>query len=262
MVMLEIKAREARRLMMNMHLKAKSAHIGSGLSCVDFQTYVFQSWHRTGDRFILSKGHAASSLYAVQHVAGLLTREQIATYYTDGTYLPAHPSAGGVESIPVATGSLGHGVCIATGIAYANAILSKNDSRVCALLSDGECNEGSTWEAALFASQHRLKNLTLAIDHNGLQGFGKTTEVLALAPLAQKWEAFGFHVETVDGHDFSEIDRAMKFQSDKPKCLILKTIKGKGVSFMENKLEWHYHALDEAQYKQALSELPELGGSS
>jgi transketolase len=245
-----------RRKFLKMHYEAKAGHLGTGLSDIDILAYIYGKWMRPADRFILSKGHGASSLYATLHHFGLLPDEDFATYYKDGTLLPAHPAAKALASIPAATGSLGHGMPIAAGMSYAHKHIHRSDSRVACLVSDGECDEGTIWEAALFAAHHRLDNLTVIIDANGLQGFGRTEEVMNLEPLPQKWEAFGFRVSEIDGHDFAQIETAFQAQGDeRPHCIVARTVKGKGVSFMENRLEWHYLPLSEAQYQQALDNI-------
>jgi transketolase len=249
-------ALSVRRKFLEMHFRAQAGHIGTGLSSIEILTYLYRCYLQPSDRFILSKGHGASALYATLNHMGLLGDADLATYYQDGTLLPAHPAATAWEAIPAATGALGHGSPIATGIAYTFKHLHGSSKRVVALLSDGECNEGSTWEAALFASHHRLNNLTFVIDLNGLQGFGRTEEVLDMRPFAQKWSSFGFETLEIDGHDFGELDRAiMAPRDERPRCVVASTIKGKGVSFMENKLEWHYLPLKEDLFKQALADL-------
>lgn len=256
---LQIAALQIRKKFLQMHFDVQAGHIGTGLSSIDLLTYLYQSWLTPEDRFILSKGHGASSLYATLHHFGHLTDQQIATYYRDGTLLPAHPAPRALPQIPAATGSLGHGLSIASGIAYANQHLHKNNHRVVCLLSDGECNEGSTWEAALFSGHHSLNSLTVIVDANGLQGFGKTSEVLNLEPFTDKWKAFGFQVKEINGHDFEQIHAALHEPSQThPRCIVARTQKGKDVSFMEGKLEWHYLPMNEAQFKQALLELNQL----
>jgi transketolase len=245
-----------RRKFLRMHFDAHAGHLGSGLSDIDLLTYLYRVWLGPADQFILSKGHGASSLYATLHHFGKLTDTELASYYKDGTLLPAHPAPNGVSAIPAATGSLGHGLPIATGMAYSFKNLSQTAARVAALLSDGECNEGSTWEAALFAGHHQLDNLTVVVDANGIQGFGRTEDVLTLEPFAKKWEAFGFSVSECNGHDFSAIHAALSAPaSGRPRCLIARTVKGKGITFMENTVEWHYWPMTEAHYGDALIEL-------
>ncbi len=256
MTRLDALSKKIRKQLIEMHFKANSGHIGSGLSCVEILAYVYQEWLTPKDRFILSKGHGASSLYATLWAVGSLTDQELSTYYQEGTLLSAHPAARAYPSIPFATGSLGHGLSIAVGIAYANQTLHTNSNRVACLVSDGECNEGSVWEAALFAGHHKLENLTVIIDSNGLQGFGFTKEVLNTEPLAKKWETFGFAVKEFDGHSFSALESAFKSKTQgKPNCFIAKTTKGKGVSFMENEMCWHYLPLTPELYEKAKLEL-------
>jgi transketolase len=245
-----------RRDFLRMHYHARSGHVGSGLSAIDILTYLHSVWLRPADEFILSKGHSASALYATLHHFGRLSDTELATYYQDGTLLPAHPAPRGVRAIRVATGSLGHGLPIATGMAHSYKHLRKAEARVACLVSDGECNEGSTWEAALFASHHQLDNLSVFVDANGIQGFGRTEDVLTLEPFAEKWRAFGFEVSECNGHDFVELNAAAtRPPSGRPRCIIARTVKGKGNSFMENTVDWHYRPMSEAQYDQALAEL-------
>ena len=253
---LERAALAIRRKFLRMHYNARSGHVGSGLSAIDILTYLYGAWLRPTDQFILSKGHGASSLYATLHHFGKLSDAELASYYQDDTLLPAHPAPRGVSAIPAATGSLGHGLPIAAGMAHSYKYLRETQERVACLLSDGECNEGSTWEAALFAGHHRLDNLTVFIDANGIQGFGRTEDVLTLEPFAKKWSAFGFDVRECDGHDFGALQAALAGESfARPRCIIARTVKGKGVSFMENTVDWHYWPMNEAQYDQALAEL-------
>jgi transketolase len=245
-----------RRNFLRMHYEARSGHIGSGLSAIDILTYLYAAWLRPTDQFILSKGHAASALYATLHHFGKLSDEELATYYAEGTLLPAHPAPRAVGAIPAATGSLGHGLAIAAGMAHSYKHLRPTEARVACLLSDGECNEGSTWEAALFAAHHGLDNLMLLVDANGIQGFGRTEDVLGLEPLAKKWEAFGLDVSECSGHDFAQLHAAVcQPCSGRPRCIIARTVKGRGVSFMENTVDWHYWPMTDAQYGQALAEL-------
>lgn len=267
MTSLEKDARAIRRIFLRMHYENKASHIGSGLSSIDILAYLHRSWLRPQDRFILSKGHAASALYATLHHFGILSGDQLATYYQDGTALPAHPAAGVLDAIPVATGSLGHGLPIAAGYAFAHRHLEPGatPSRIACLLSDGECNEGSVWEAALFAAHHRLDNLVAIIDANGLQGFGRTSEVLNPEPFAEKWRAFGFAVREINGHDFPQLRDALgparaDPERGKPLCVIARTVKGKGVSYMEDRLDWHYLSMNEEQFRLALAGLDDPDG--
>jgi transketolase len=254
-----------RKLFLKMHFDAGAGHIGSGLSCIDILTFLYGNYIQGDDKFILSKGHGASSLYATLKHFDRLSQSQFDSYYKDGTLLPAHPAPRALAEIPAATGSLGHGFSIANGIAYAAQYLRNVDAthpaRTVVLLSDGECNEGSVWEAALFAGQHKLNSLTVIVDANGLQGFGKTTEILNLEPMREKWENFGFVVSEIDGHDFSQLEHAFTSieKSDKrPRCIVARTVKGKSISFMENKMEWHYLPMKEPHFKEAMAELEAL----
>lgn len=254
---LQNEAREIRKKFLGMHFRAQAGHIGTGLSALDLLTYLYRQWLGPEDSFILSKGHGASALYATLHHVGKLSDAEMETYYRDGTLLPAHPAARAFPAIPAATGSLGHGLPIAAGMAYAHKHLHQNSAKVACLLSDGDCNEGSTWEGVLFAAHHRLDNLTVIVDANGLQGFGSTTEVMNMEPVPQKWEAFGFQVREINGHDFQQIHDAIHSPrtGSRPLCIVARTIKGKGVSFMENKLEWHYLPMKEEQFQQAIAEM-------
>ncbi|HET7538410.1 MAG TPA: transketolase [Polyangiaceae bacterium] len=245
-----------RRQFLRMHFQARSGHLGSGLSAIDILTYLYSAWLKPKDQFILSKGHAASSLYATLHHFGRLSEAELASYYQDGTLLPAHPAPRGVAAIVAATGSLGHGLSIATGMAHSYKYLRPTAARVACLVSDGECNAGSTWEAALFAAHHGLDNLLVLVDANGIQGFGRSADVLGLEPLAEKWRAFGFDVRECDGHDFGALHGAVcALRSERPGCVIARTVKGKGVSFMEDTIDWHYWSMSEEQYRNAIAEL-------
>lgn len=253
---------DSRRLLLKMHFLANAGHIGTGLSCIDILTFLYSRFLEKEDHFILSKGHAASALYATLNIHGFFSDELLETYYKDGTTLPAHPAAGKHPEISVCTGSLGHGLSVAAGMAYAHKHLKRaSPARVVSLLSDGECNEGAVWEAALFAAHHKLSNLLCLIDANGLQGFGKTCDVMNLEPFLQKWQAFGFNAIEVNGHDFGEIESAFKriltietVTPHSPHCIVFRTTKGRGVSFMENRMDWHYRYMTPEQYEQAVEE--------
>ncbi|MPR36661.1 transketolase [Salmonirosea aquatica] len=251
---------ELRLKILSLYNQAHAGHIGCSLSCIDLMIGVMLLNKRPDDTFILSKGHAAASLYACLNYLGEISDEQLATYYLDGTSLPAHPAPGQYAGIPFATGSLGHGLPIATGIAHA-AKLRREDSYAFALLSDGETNEGTTWEAAHFAIQHKLDNLFMYVDKNGLQGFGTTSEVLGDTADAAKWQAIGFETIEIDGHSIAEINETLHTLKNRknglPKAIIAHTVKGKGVSYMENKLEWHYLPMNPEQYEMAQKEIQE-----
>lgn len=245
--------------------KANASHIGSCLSIADILAVLYSKILRIDlsnlawperDRFILSKGHAAAILYAVLAEKGFFPKEWLDAYCQDGSKLTGHISHY-VPGVEVSTGSLGHGLPIGCGMALAG----KRDGRpyrVFVLLSDGELDEGSTWESILFASHHRLDNLVAIVDYNKIQSFGTVKEVLDLEPLAEKWRAFKWSAREIDGHNCNQIEEALTgvpFEQGKPSVIIAHTIKGKGVSFMENKLEWHYKAPNLEELKQAIKEL-------
>ena len=251
---------ELRLKVLGLYHKANAGHIGCSLSCIDLMIAVLFLNKSSDDTFILSKGHAAAALYACLNLLGEITDEELATFYLDGTTLPAHPAPRQYKEIPFATGSLGHGLPIATGIAHAGKI-GNEESYSFALLSDGETNEGTTWEAAHYAVNNQLDNLFMVIDKNGLQGFDFTDKVLGETASAEKWKAIGFETVEVNGHDVLELHAAIQeLKSHKnglPKAIIAQTVKGKGVSYMENKLEWHYLPMNQEQYLQATQEIKE-----
>jgi transketolase len=220
---------------------------------------------KRGDHFILSKGHAAPSLYVVMNYLKKISDTDLLTFHNEGTKLPAHtPNFHYSKDIPFPTGSLGHGISLASGLAHANKyFIKKNEkSHVFCLISDGECNEGQTWEAAQYASHFKLSNLVVMIDKNGLQALGNTVDVLGDSASQDKWKAFGFDVFESDGHDLVQLSkifkRVLKSNNDKPKLIIFNTIKGHGVSFMENTMEWHYNTLTEQQYEKAIEDIEKL----
>lgn len=259
-------ATQIRAHVLRMIHRAQSSHVGTCLSAADLLTVLYAralridpsrpDWHDR-DRFILSKGHGCAAVYAVLAEKGFFPKEWLDTYCQDGSYLAGHITHRGVPGVEVSTGSLGHGLSISCGLALAG----KHDGRsyrVFALLSDGECDEGSTWEAALFAPHHRLDNLVAIVDYNKIQSLGTVKEVLDLDPLASKWQAFGWATWEIDGHDLEQIENALlsvPFVPGRPSCLIAHTVKGKGVSFMEGQLAWHYKTPNDEQLRQALAEL-------
>lgn len=252
-----------------MIFSAQGSHIGSAFSCVDILAVLYfkimfiepqNPWALDRDRFILSKGHAASALYVTLSHRGFFPEDVLNTYCQNSGLLPGHSAKRCVPGVEVSTGSLGHGLNIGVGVALAGKRDQKSH-RVFVLLSDGECDEGSVWEAALFAGHHELDNLVAIIDYNKIQAFGRTNEVLRLEPLQDKWLAFGWQVREIDGHNFIEIEKALSqlpFEKGKPSIVIAHTVKGKGVSFMEDKLEWHYKSPNKEQYLTALDELNSL----
>lgn len=252
---LELKRLCANKVL-DLHKKANTGHISSSLCCLDLLVYLHFFRMKTNEKFILSKGHCASALYAVLAELGKISIDMLNTFDKDGALLASHPPCGlnKVRGITFGTGSLGHGLSLAVGIALANKLNRKKEDTYC-LISDGECDEGSIWEAALFAGHHNLRDLFVVIDDNGLQAFGKIKEVLDIEPLQQKWCSFNFDVLTVDGHDYNSIDSAFKklSASKKPKCIIAKT--NAGISFMKDEIKWHYLPMDEAHYSQAKKEI-------
>jgi transketolase len=209
------------------------------------------------DRFVMSKGHGCMSYYAVLAERGYFPRALLETYSKNGGTLAEHPSPVGVPGIEIATGSLGHGLPVAAGAALARQ-LDRRAGRTFVLVSDGECNEGSLWEAAMFAAGRKLEALTVIVDYNKLQAMGRSDEVTALAPLAEKWRAFGWSTREIDGHDMPAIVSALDalpFESGRPSAIVAHTVKGKGVSFMEDDLEWHYRPPSDDDLRRALAEI-------
>lgn len=242
-----------------MYQKANAGHIGSSLSCAEILVFLRFAWMTNEDVLVLSKGHAAAALYSVLAEAGVLTPEQIDSFYENGTQLPALPPVNAIADIPFATGSLGHGLSLSAGMAL-GARLSRRDRRYYCVTSDGELDEGSIWEAALFIAHHRLANVVWVIDRNHLQAIGRTEDVLALEPLDAKLRAFGFHVITVDGHDFRSLlaarDECSAFvDASAPVAIIANTHKGNGISYLQDTVDSHYLPMSPAQYAQALDEV-------
>ncbi|HTX98478.1 MAG TPA: transketolase [Bacteroidota bacterium] len=246
--------------LLDMYHAAHAGHIGCSLSCTEMLVHLKFSWMQPEDRLILSKGHAAALLYSVFAEAGEISEETIGTFYHNGTTLPAHPPVNQVKPIPFATGSLGHGLSLSAGMAFGARMKGEARKHFC-VTSDGELDEGSTWEAAMFIAHHRLTNVIWLIDRNSIQGIGRTEEVLRLEPLKAKLESFGFHVSEADGHDFNALERAKAECADvsasagKPCVVICSTVKGHGVSYMEDTVDCHYLPMTEEQYHQAIDEL-------
>ena len=260
------RAAELRGKVIEMSHAAQAAHLASSLSCIDIVTAAY--WHvltidpaqpksPLRDRFILSKGHAAAALYAALAMKGFFPIEELATYCQDGGRLAEHPPANLLPGVEAATGSLGHGLPLGLGMALSGRI--KGESfRVFALLSDGENNEGSVWEAAMFAAAQKLENVCVIVDYNKWQATARSNETLMLAPLADKWAAFGWDAHEIDGHDVGALADAMQRVpngSGKPVALIAHTVKGKGVSFMEDDNNWHYRAPTAEEVVKARKEL-------
>lgn len=239
---------------------AHAGHIGSSLSCLDILSVLFFFVIKKEDTFILSKGHAVPALYSVLNALGRISDDALQTFHANGTRFPAHPPAHLDEFVPFPSGSLGHGLSLSCGMAQANYFLEgkskKRMPKVYCLVSDGECNEGQVWEAAQYASAKKIGNLVVLVDNNKLQAFGKTADVLGKSTTPEKWKAFGWEVYSANGHSPKEIVRVFekvdKSHTSKPKVIIFDTIKGYGVSFMQNQIGWHYHTLTENLYQKAL----------
>lgn len=237
-----------------MHYESGVGHIGGNLSALDLLLGLYSGPLQENDVFVLSKGHAAGALYVALWSIGVLTDDDLKSFHRDGTRLSGHPPIGCIPEIFFATGSLGHGPGIAAGVALAKRF-KREFGRVFCLTSDGEWNEGSAWEALIFAVHQRLENLTIMVDANGLQGFGSTREVANLEPLDDKFRAFRVDTVAIDGHNAQSIASALTHKSFGPVVIVASTIKGHGVSFMENRMEWHYLPLSAEQYEKAVSEV-------
>ena len=245
---------------------AKCGHPGGSLSAADMFTYLYNKELNvdpanpkmdTRDRFVLSKGHTAPGLYAALALRGFFPVEDLLTLRKVGSYLQGHPNMNTVPGVDMSTGSLGQGISAACGMALA-AKTKGQTNRVYTLLGDGETQEGQVWEACMFAAHYNLDNLCVIIDNNGLQIDGDVSKVMSPYPYKEKLEGFGFHVETINGHDFEQIEAALntaKTVKGKPTAIVMQTVKGKDVSFMENNAGWHGVAPNDAQYEQAMAEL-------
>jgi transketolase len=257
-----------RRHAVRMTSLGKSSHVGSVLSMADIIAVLYgavirvrpedPSWAER-DRFILSKGHAGAGVYAALAERGFMSVEQLATHYQDGSKLSGHVSHKGIPGVELSTGSLGHGLPVACGMAKAGQ-LDGAGYRVFCVLSDGECDEGSNWEAALFAAHHELRNLCAVIDYNKIQSLAGTEETLRLEPFAAKWRAFGWDVVEVDGHDHEQMLDAFgqrEAADRRPRVVLAHTTKGKGVTFMEGSVLWHYRSPQGEELRRALAELGE-----
>jgi len=263
-------ARRIRRHVVGMTSAGNSSHVGSSLSMADIVAVLYAGVLRVDpaqprwderDRFVLSKGHASAGLYAALAERGFFPLDWLDTHCRDGSHLSGHVTTKGVPGVELSTGSLGHGLPVATGMALA-AQRAGRRHRVVALLSDGECDEGSNWEAILFAAHHGLDNLVAVVDYNKLQSLRSVEDTLRLEPFADKWRSFGWAVAEIDGHDHDAIRDAfadLPFHPGRPSCLIAHTIKGKGVSFMEGSVLWHYRSPQGAEFAAAMAE---LGGAA
>lgn len=254
--------REIRRLVLQLAYDAGVGHIGSALSVADILLVLYEEVlniltpdDRERDRFVLSKGHVALALYAVLHMRGWLSKKELNRYCKDDSTLGVHPDHV-VTGVDFSTGSLGHGLPMAAGAAYA-ARMQGSSRRAYALISDAECNTGSVWEAAMFAAHHALSNLTAIVDCNGQQALGYTRDILDLQPLVARWRSFGWHVGEVDGHDNAALRAALtpSSKTTQPRIIIANTVLGSGVSFMEHQVHWHYWPMNAEQYAQAIEEV-------
>jgi transketolase len=244
----------ARKRLVQMHFDSGVGHLGGNLSSLDAMLLVFHEYLGAEDKFILSKGHSAGALYISLWSVGRIAEKDLQLFHRDNTLLAGHPPANGIADIPFATGSLGHGLSLAAGTALGFR-LKGSDANVICLTSDGEWQEGSTWEALIFACHHKLSNLTVLVDHNNLQGFGSTEDIASMAPLWRKLEGFDADLQIVDGHDLNAVREALGSAHERPKIIFLKTIKGHGVSCMENRMDCHYLPLSEEQFRIALKEI-------
>ncbi len=261
-------AKRIRQHTLRMIRKARSSHIGSAFSIAEVLAVLYTDVLQVDpakpewpdrDRLILSKGHACAALYAVLAERGFFPLEWLGEFYQDGGHLAGHATHHGVPGMEASTGSLGHGLSLACGMALAGA-RDEKPYRVFTILSDGECDEGSTWEAVMFAAHHKLDRLVAIVDYNKIQSLGRVEEVLELEPFAAKWQSFGWGVTEVDGHDIEQLRETLRqipFQHSRPSCVIAHTIKGRGVSFMEDKLLWHYRSPDDDEFERAVRELEE-----
>ena len=274
---LRLHAANVRKMALEAVHSAGSGHPGGSLSIADILTYLYMEEMNINpdspkdlnrDRFVLSKGHCSPALYGVLAERGFIPKEDIKTFRHTDSYLQGHPDMKGVSGVDMSTGSLGQGISAACGMALAGKLDNK-DYRVYTALGDGEIEEGQVWEAAMFAAHHKLDNLTAFLDFNGLQIDGDIREVMNSTPIDKKFEAFNWNVITIDAHDFEQIEKAVqeaKATKGKPTLILAKSVKGKGVSFMENQAGWHGAAPNKQQYETAIAELDayikEIGGEA
>jgi transketolase len=259
-----------RRHVVRMCSRGGSSHVGSGLSIADIVAVLYGGVLRIDperpdwpdrDRFILSKGHAGACVYAALAERDFFDPSDLDSHYRNGSRLSGHVSHKNVPGVELSTGSLGHGLGVGAGMAF-NLGRGGGNQRVFVVLSDGECDEGSIWEAALFAAHQGLGNLCAIIDYNKLQSLGRVSDTINLEPIGAKWRAFGWHALRIDGHDHGALRAAFnECPKDRPTCIVADTVKGRGVSFMENEVLWHYRSPQGPEYVSAMSELGvEVGG--
>lgn len=265
---LEQRAKEIRKIIFKTAYKGKSGHIASAFSIVEVLTVLYfaeilnydkeNPFWENRDKVIMSKGHAVLALYSIFSMIGYIKGEELDTYCQIGSKIGGEPKLGDVPGIEATTGSLGHGLSFGVGIAMANKLDCK-DARVYVILGDGECQEGSVWEAVISAGHHNLDNLTVILDNNKLQAMGELDEILTLSPMADKWNAFGWDVTETNGHDMEELYAVLKQDRiksiKKPRIVIANTVKGKGISFMERVPIWHYRLPNEEELKTVMKEL-------
>lgn len=266
MLDLEEKSKELRKIILRTICKGGGGHIPASLSIVEILTVLYYNILKIDpanlkdplrDRFILSKGHAGVALYAILADKSFFDKRHLDTFGKRGSVLGGHPDMYKVPGVEASTGALGHGFPFGVGVALA-AKMDRKDYRVFVLVGDGECQEGSVWEAALFAPQHKLDNLIVIIDYNKYQALDSLERIVSLEPLVDKWQAFGWAVKEVDGHNFSQlldVFKSVPFTKDKPSLIIANTIKGKGISFMENVPIWHFRLPNKEEMKIACNEL-------
>jgi transketolase len=265
---LQRQARRVRATCVAMAFLGREGHLTSALSCVDILVALYSGWLRVSpdrprdshrDRFLFSKGHAASAYYAVLAETGFLPKEELTTYGKSGSRLPSHPCREMLRCLEISSGSLGHGLGMGTGMSYGMG-LSNSRGRVVVLMSDGECNEGSVWESAAFAVAHNQDRLIAIVDNNNMQAVGRTDQLMGGASFENKFRAFGWEVRTVDGQDIDQILRVLDevpFKPGRPSAIIAKTVGGAGVSFMEDNTMWHYRVPSKEDLINAIDELGE-----
>ena len=259
-------AAKIRKHIVDMTHRGKSSHVASGLSIADILSVLYGKIMNfdpenpedpNRDKFILSKGHAGAAVYAVLAEVGFFSVKKLEEHYQNGSIFSGHVSHKGVPGVEFSTGSLGHGLNVGAGMAMASKLRGK-DNKIYVLLSDGECDEGSNWEAILFASHHKLDNLVALIDYNKIQSLTSISNTLELEPFADKFISFGWNVLTIDGHNHDELTESLESLDNiksKPTAIICNTTKGKGVSFMEDKVLWHYRSPQDKEYQNAIQEL-------
>lgn len=263
---LEQRARVLRATCVQMAFDGREGHLSSALSCLDVLIALYRRWlnltpqtleHPERDRFIFSKGHAATALYTVLADCGFIEPSLLETYAQTNSPLPNHPCVHALKAVETSSGSLGHGLGIATGMAYGMR-LDGRDARVAVLMSDGECNEGSVWEAAMFAAAQKLDKVLAIVDNNGVQAVGRSDQLMGFTSLQAKFEAFGWAARTIDGNDMAQVVEALEafpFAPDKPSAIIAKTVGGAGVSFMQDQVVWHYRCPPAEEVIAAFEEL-------